>query len=91
VNRELGDYGFGTSPVTSLLALFPGGWIIIPPFVSWWNFFGRLRDAEGRAGIADGVRRAIGYSLYLIALFLLPFELVYAQQHLNRLWETARA
>ena len=55
------------------------------------GFFGRLRDAEDRAGIPDGARRAIGYTLYLVALFLLPFELVYAQQHLNRLWETTRS
>jgi hypothetical protein len=25
--------------------------------------------------------------LYLVALFLLPFEIPYAQHHLNRLWQ----
>jgi Domain of unknown function (DUF4234) len=49
-NRELRDYGVGESPFRSLLALFPGGLIIIPPFVSWWRFFGRLREAQERAG-----------------------------------------
>jgi Domain of unknown function (DUF4234) len=52
-NRELSDYGVGESPFLSLLALFPGGLIIIPPFVSWWRFFGRLREAQERAGLED--------------------------------------
>ena len=86
VNRELRDYGIGDSPVTSLLALFPGGLILIPPFVSWWNFFGRLREAEGRAGFSERADQAIGFILYVIAFFFLPFELVYAQSHLNELW-----
>jgi hypothetical protein len=28
-----------------------------------------------------------GLLLYLVALFLLPFEIPYGQHHLNRLWE----
>ena len=34
-NRELKDYGVGKRPAVSLLAQFPGGILIIPPFVSW--------------------------------------------------------
>jgi Domain of unknown function (DUF4234) len=90
-NRELRDYGVGTSPFTSLLALFPGGILVIPPFVSWWRFFGRLREAEDRAGVANGADQWIGFILYIVAFFFLPFELVYAQQHLNRLWSSAAA
>jgi hypothetical protein len=85
-NRELRDYRVGDSPLTSLLALFPGGILIIPPFVSWWGFFGRLREAEDRAAVSGGADQWIGFILYVIAFFFLPFELVYAQQHLNRLW-----
>jgi Domain of unknown function (DUF4234) len=90
-NRELSDYGVGENPFLSLLALFPGGLIIIPPFVSWWRFFGRLREAQERAGLEDKADQWLGFILYLIAFFLLPFELVYAQQHLNRLWRRATA
>lgn len=85
-NRELKDYGVGDHPVVSLLAQVPGALLIIPPFVSWWRFFGRLRDAQGRAGCAERVDHTTGIVLYVIAFFLLPFELVYAQQHLNSLW-----
>src|SRR5262249_24727968 len=37
INRELRDAcGVSVSPGVSLLALFPGGIIIIPPFISWY-------------------------------------------------------
>jgi hypothetical protein len=87
-NRELRDFGFGTNPTVSLLALFPGALLIVPPFVSWWRFLGRLQDAQARAGTLEHVDQATGIILYVIAVFLLPFELVYAQQHLNAVWET---
>src|SRR4051812_36100986 len=57
VNRELRDYGraagrdLGDSPVTSLLAVSLGWLILVPPFVSWFNTFGRIRDAEEVAGV----------------------------------------
>lgn len=89
-NRELKDYGFGTKPVLSLLAQFPGALLIVPPFVSWWRFFGRLREAQARAACTERVDHATGIVLSVIAFFLVPFELVYAQQHLNRLWRQVR-
>jgi Domain of unknown function (DUF4234) len=90
-NRELKDYGVGTNPVLSLVAQFPGALLIVPPFVSWWRFFGRLREAQDRAGCAERVDHTTGIVLYLIAFFLLPFELVYAQKHLDSLWREARS
>jgi hypothetical protein len=88
-NRELKDYGVGTNPVLSLLAQFPGALLIVPAFVSWWRFFGRIREAQVRAGCNELVDHTTGVVLYVIAFFLLPFELVYAQQHLNGLWRKA--
>lgn len=88
-NRELKEFGIGRRPVVSLLAQFPGALLLAPPIVSWWRFYGRLREAEDRAGSPDRVDHTLGIVLYVIAFFLLPFELVYAQQHLNSLWETA--
>ena len=54
-------------------------------------FFGRLREAQVRAGCNELVNHTTGVVLYVIAFFLLPFELVYAQQHLNKLWRKAGA
>ena len=81
----------GTSPLTSLLAQTLGALLIVPPFVSWWRFFDRLLLAQGRANTVDRVDHGLGFLLYVIAVFFLPFELVYAQKHLNALWETVTA
>ena len=85
-NRELADYGVGDSPGLSLVAITLGGFLIVPPFVSEWRFFKRIGDAQARAGMEHRISHVTGFVLYLIALILLPFEAVYGQYHLNRLW-----
>jgi hypothetical protein len=39
------------------------------------------------AGQDPKINEVGGFVLFLIALVLLPFEIPYAQAHLNRLWE----
>jgi hypothetical protein len=85
-NRELRDYGIEVSPGVALLAITLGGLLIIPPFVSVWRFFKRIREAQLRADLDRPISHVTGFVLYLIALIFLPFEAVYAQHHLNRLW-----
>src|SRR3954453_15455066 len=56
VNRELRDYGhakgthLGQNPTASLLALFPGFLIIVPPLVSYWRGTRRVQAACSTAG-----------------------------------------
>ena len=96
-NRELADYGravgrdLGDSPVTSLLAITIGWIILVPPFVSFFGYFGRIAEAEEAAGLGEqrGVQW-IGFGLYVLALFFLPLEIAYAQTELNRIWEAER-
>ena len=55
INKEMVELGrargtdqLGDSPGTSVLALFPGGLIIVPALLSYWNTNGRiLHDASG--------------------------------------------
>jgi hypothetical protein len=89
INRELRDFGIGTSPVTSLLAISVGGLIIVPPFVSMWNTLGRIGEAEERAGSPTRISRGLGFLLFVIAFFFLPIELPYMQEHLNQTWRAA--
>src|SRR3954465_2368238 len=63
INRELRDVGIGTSPLPSLLAISIGGLIIVPPFVSIWNTFGRIGEAEERAYGAQRISRGLGMVL----------------------------
>jgi hypothetical protein len=84
-NRELRLYG-DVNAGLSLLAITLGGFLIIPPFVSTWRYFVRIKDAQVEAGLEHPISHVTGFLLYLVALFLLPFETAYAQHHLNRLW-----
>ena len=89
-NRELKDFGVGRHPVVSMLAIVPGALLIVPPFVSWWRFVGRLQEAEVRAGAPGRIDHGLAIALYVVGVFLLPIELVYTQQHLNDVWRQLR-
>src|SRR5581483_7304178 len=51
INRELRDYGrakgydLGQNPTNSLLALFPGAFIIVPALITYWRCFKRVQGA----------------------------------------------
>lgn len=92
VNRELRDAaGIDVSPVTAILAITIGWVIIVPPFVSWYRTFERIQQAQRQAGLAAEVNPILGFVLYLVALYLLPVELLYAQDELNKLWRARSA
>ena len=92
VNRELRDAcGIAVSPGVALLAIFPGSLIIVPPFISWYRTFERIDEAQQRAGLQQRVSPVLGFILYVIAFFLLPVELIYAQDELNKIWRTRAA
>jgi Domain of unknown function (DUF4234) len=56
INRELRDYGkakgydLGQNPTNSLLALFPGGIIIVPALITYWRGTKRVMGASKIAG-----------------------------------------
>jgi hypothetical protein len=73
VNKELAEIGrahdteeCGTSPVTSLLAVTLGVFIIVPPFVSVYRFWVRKRNAARLAGADEGLEPWIGWLLIVI-------------------------
>jgi Domain of unknown function (DUF4234) len=92
VNRELRDAGgIDVDPFVALLAITIGWVIIVPPFVSWYRTFERIQQAQQQAGMTSEVSPILGFILYVIALYFLPVELLYAQDELNRLWRTRSA
>jgi hypothetical protein len=95
-NGDLNEYGetleeesnpLRVSAGLATLAVSIGGLLIVPPFISQWRFYRRIQKAQELAGIDPKINHVVGFVLFLIALVLLPFEIPYAQGHLNRLWE----
>jgi uncharacterized protein DUF4234 len=87
VNRELRDAaGIDVDPFVALLAITIGWLIIVPPFVSWYRTFERIQQAQRQAGLTSEANPILGFILYLVALYFLPVELLYAQDELNKLW-----
>ena len=90
INRELRDYGrargydLGQSPTNSLLALFPGGLIIVPALVTYWRGTKRVQGAIRVAG-HEPVSGWIALVLYLL---IPPAFWAYLQMSLNDLWRS---
>lgn len=89
INKELKAYGeakgydLGQEPVNSLLALFPGGIIVVPALVSYWRGTKRVQGASKIAG-REPVSGWIALILYLL---LSPGFWAYLQVSLNNIWE----
>ncbi|MFL5920997.1 MAG: DUF4234 domain-containing protein [Gaiellaceae bacterium] len=96
-NSELNDFGAAASPgnenelaVSSfwaIVAITIGGLLIVPPFISQWRFYKRIGRGQELVGLEHRISHVTGILLFALALILLPFEVAYAQHHLNRLWE----
>jgi Domain of unknown function (DUF4234) len=90
INRELRDYGrakgydLGQNPTNSLLALFPGSFIIVPPLITYWRGTQRVQGAA-RLGGKEPPNGWIALILYLI--LALGFW-AYLQVSLNDLWRS---
>jgi hypothetical protein len=95
INREMKDLGqahgtdeCGTSPGTSLLALFPGGLIIVPALVSYYRGFQRMQAAGRLVGREETANGWIGVILFLV---FSPLYVAYVQSDLNKTWERQAA
>ncbi len=89
INKELKEFGeakgqdLGQNPTNSVLALFPGGIIVIPALVTFWRGTKRVQAAAGLAG-KEPVNGWIALLLYLI---ISPAFWAYLQVSLNQVWE----
>jgi Domain of unknown function (DUF4234) len=96
VNRELRDFGRASAesgesrihvnPWISLLAVTFGWLLIVPPFVSMFRTFSRIRTAQDIADVGPKASPGIGLLLFFIALIFFPVEVPYTQINLNRVW-----
>lgn len=88
VNRELRDFGrargydLGQNPTNSLLAVFPGGLVVVPALLSYWRGTKRMQAAARVAG-----HEPLNGWIALILFVVISLGLwAYMQSELNRLW-----
>jgi len=97
VNREVVDLGrtrdvtgLGDNPTLSLLAIFPGALVIVPPYVSLYNGVKRFQRAQ-QATLGDSILNGWIVLGLLVAGFVVPFATLivpgYIQAELNKIWE----
>lgn len=89
INREMRDYGkakgydLGQNPTNSVLALFPGGLIIVPALITYWRGTKRAMGASRLAGQEP----LNGWIAILLYVFIAPALWAYVQVSLNHVWE----
>jgi len=90
INRELRDYGqargqdLGQSPANSLLALFPGGIVVIPALITYWNGTKRIQEGQKLAGKTP----LSGWIALILYLVISPAFFAYLQVSLNDVWQS---
>ena len=88
INRELRDYGMakgydlGQNPTNSVLALFPGGLIVVPALITYWRGTKRVMGASRLAGNEP----LSGWIAIILYFLLSPGLWAYIQVSLNDIW-----
>jgi hypothetical protein len=79
------DPSIKVSPVVALLALFPGGLLIVPAFVTVYRTGNRIRSMQKAAGMNPDLLPIIG----LLLMFVFSTYALYYQIVLNGIWSRA--
>jgi hypothetical protein len=89
INKEMKAYGeakgfdLGQNPTNSVLALFPGGLIIVPALMTYWRGTKRV---QGTAKVA-GKEPVNGWLVLVLYLIISIGMFAYLQSSLNKVWE----
>jgi hypothetical protein len=90
VNEEIQRYtGDQTiSPSRSVLAVFPGFLLIVPPFIAYYNTANHVVRMQEQRGLASQISPAL---VVILGIVIFIGMSAYVQEHLNRVWDSAAA
>ncbi|MGH2786676.1 MAG: DUF4234 domain-containing protein [Actinomycetota bacterium] len=88
INNELRNYGIDNSPAKATLAVTLGAFIIVPPFVSYYNTADRILKAQLKS---DASERIIPVLALLLLIVVSLFAAPYYQSQLNKVWDAEAA
>ena len=88
IGRARGSTECGDSPGTSVIAVTLGAFVIVPAFVSAYNFCKRLNAAERLTGTQPGMEPGLLFVLYV---FISPVAAYIAQSNLNKVLQAQAA
>lgn len=101
INREMVDLGrarnvtgLGDSPTKSLLAVFPGGLILVPPYISLYNTIKRIQRAQEVTTGGTTLNGMIVLWLIIAGFIVGVAGLIvpgYIQAELNKAWDAVGA
>lgn len=74
------------SPARSLLAVFPGGLIIVPPFIAYYNTANHIVRMQEQRGLPSQISPAL---VVILGILIFIGMAAYMQEHLNRVWDAA--
>lgn len=87
LNKELAAVGrsknsneCGDNPMTSVLAVTIGAFVIVPAFLSLWNTWKRLGAAQRLTGATPSISAALGF---VLMIFLGPVGTYFMQKDMN--------
>ena len=84
IQRYTGDQTI--SPTRSLVAVFPGGIVIVPALIAFYNTADHVARMEQQRGISSQISPAITVVIGLVFSIAVG---IYGQEHLNRVWDAA--
>jgi Domain of unknown function (DUF4234) len=76
------------SPTRSLLAVFPGALIIVPPFIAFYNTANHIVRMQQHRGLTSQISPAL---VVILGVIIFIGMAAYVQEHLNRVWDAASA
>jgi hypothetical protein len=82
INKELRDFSeqIDVQPGMSVIAITLGGFLFLPPFISWAHTTTRIQKAQKLAGSQARCSLLLAY----VSSF---FAMVYVQSQLNKVWD----